>query len=582
MTQDSTNVTTDSKESYTVVDATATVASERIRSSSSSNSNSNINNNALKTVTTLLAESITWGKNDDHNSYSAIPRGCQFSPDGTCLLTSRANRLELYNTPYDNDDQQDDDDDGNNNEDKAHKNDWEPVITCNSGESVRSYAWYPHMKSSDPASCCFLGVSRDSPVHLYDAYDGSIRATYRPYNALDEMESPTTLCFVENGQKIVTGGLRSDRILHVFDINRPGREHSRPMLKLGKTRRSKDGQKGLVSAMAYSERTGVIAVGTYSPGSIYLYDLRTYSRSPVAEIVMSSSTSTSSGGSVCVVGHGKRGKKMNKRKRFAAVDDNDDDAAPTDNNRNSNDKDNGGVGVNDPPPSSVPLPSMNFSAAKLQWYQSRTRGGVTQVEFDDDDCNGNGNGHYLFSTSRRSNAILQWDLRKISSSNFCPGIASFETDNDTNQRIEFQIHGDQIWTGGRDGCVRVYNHRRSTAGKSHLLAKIDGFRDCVNGISLHFDIDVSSYSNNPTQLQRLFSSNTEDDDDDDNDNGDDEDCNNSSIGLGNASKSLLAVSIGTRHFPSDNDWENEDPHTSLTNRTNRFVGSTQVYSCGGL
>mmetsp|Transcript_13316 Transcript_13316/g.37485 ORF Transcript_13316/g.37485 Transcript_13316/m.37485 type:complete len:570 (-) Transcript_13316:1086-2795(-) len=509
----------------------------------------------------LLAESVVlWGgradKGTETDSCSGIPQGCQFSPDGTCLLTARANRLELYNTPYEEDVETDYNDDGTGN-------DWKPALTCNAGESVRSYAWYPHMKSSDPATCCFLGVSRDSPVNLYDAYDGSIRATYRPYNALDEMESPTTLCFVENGQKLVTGGLRTDRILHVFDINRPGREHSPPLLRLGKTRRSKDGQKGLVSALAYSEQTGVIAVGTYSPGSIYLYDLRTYSKSAVAEIVVSSSSSASSGGTVCVSGHGKRGRK-NKRKRFAIPNDLED--TRIDDNR-IGDASRAPAGVEKALQS---MPSINFAAAKLQWYQNRTRGGVTQVEFEND-----GAGHSLFSTSRRSNAILQWDLRNLSSSNFCPGIASFETDNDTNQRIEFQIYGDQIWTGGRDGCVRVYSHRRSTAGEASLLATVGGFQDSVNGISLYPDVDSGKIVPfDPSQVEPPISATAKGEASEDSEGA----VFDNRGGLESADKSFLAVAVGSRHFPTECDWESDNSFESLTNRTNNFVGSTHVYA----
>lgn len=531
----SSNTTIDKKESNEVFPAT--------NLESTQTGIDNRYNVALKT--SLLAESVSFrprsGVARDHCDLDlGVPKGCQFSPDGTCLLTARANKLELYNTPYK--ETADGDDKASSNEKAAG---WEPAFTCNSGESVRSYTWYPHMNSSDPASCCFLGVSRCSPVHLYDAYDGSIRATYRPYNALDEMESPTTLCFVENGQKLVTGGLRSDRILHVFDVNRPGRDHAPPMLKLGKTRRSKDGQKGLVSAMAYSESNGVIAVGTYSPGSIYLYDLRAYSRSAVAEIVMSSSVSTSSGGTVCLAGHGKKGRK-NKRKRLETSINVDGDD-PTSISGSSLD-------------STLEQSSMNFSAAKLQWYQSRTRGGVTQVEFESNNSNG---GYYLFSTSRRSNAILQWDLRKLSSSNFCPGIASFETNNDTNQRIEFQIRGDQLWTGGIDGCVRVYSHRRPT--KDHLLAKLGGFRDCVNGISLHPDnrLDLDS-SNSKSQLVSEHSNESKGD--------------TTSGSRNSGIKALLAIAVGKRHFPSENDWEDDNPHASLAKHTKDFVGSTQIHS----
>jgi len=482
--------------------------------------------------TRLLAESTllqeTSGNHCDLDL--GVPKGCQFSPDGTCLLTARANKLELYNTIYDDDDDDDDDENQHDETDSGGANDWKPAITCNSGDSIRSYAWYPHMNSNDPATCCFLGASRSSPVHLYDAYDGSIRATYRPYNGLDEMESPTTLCFVENGQKLVTGGLRTDRLLHVFDVNRPGRDHAPPLLKLGKTRRSKDGQKGLVSAMAYSEHKGVIAVGTYSPGSIYLYDLRASTKSGVSEIVLSSAASTCNGGTVCLSGHGKKA-RTNKRKRFATNDDENDTVG------------------------------MNFSAAKLQWYQSRTRGGVTQVEFESD--------NYLFSTSRRSNAILQWDLRKMGSSNFCPGIASFETNNETNQRIEFCLQGDQIWTGGLDGNVRVYSHKKP---KDHLLAKLE-FGDCVNGISLHPDMDGQTLekSSRNAQLEKLFPQDAAE-----------STSNDANINDKKPFKSLLAIALGKRHFPSENDWEEDNPHASLTSRRNDLVGSTQIHSLEGI
>ena len=289
---------------------------------------------------------------------------------------------------------------------------------------------------------------------MYDAYTGVIRATYRPYNNLDELESPTTLCFSNNGQQLVTGGFQTDRMLQIFDLSRPGREPS-SILKLGKTRRSKDGQKGLVSALCCSSAINLLAVGTYSPGSIYLYDARAQS-TQVEEAVISGT---------CVVGHGKSHSK--KRKHFIHFDDDDNDD---------------GIG------------GVDFSAAKIKWFQSRTRGGVTQVEFSDD-------GMSLFSSSRRSNAILQWDLRnlKLPSSSFCPGLSSFETDNDTNQRIEFSLKDDYLYVGSREKCLMIYDWK-----KSDMVARIDGFNDVVNGV---------------TQC---------------------------SLG----EKSLIATSSGSRHFPS--------------------------------
>lgn len=306
---------------------------------------------------------------------------------------------------------------------------------------------------------------RDQPVHLYDAYTGKVRATYRPYNRLDEMESPTTICYANNGQQIVTGGFRTDRMLHLFDLNRPGRD-STMTFKLGKTKRSKDGQKGLVSALAVAPvQQNLLAVGTYSPGSIYLYDLRAQS-TPVSELVVDGT---------CVVGHGKSHSR--KRKHFV---DNDDE-------------EEGGI--------------LNFSAAKVQWYQSRARGGVTQVEFSPDS-------QYLFSSSRKSNAVLQWDLRRLSSSSFCPGVAYYETCNDTNQRLAFGFdgNGESLWIGGLDKCVRVYN-----LSTGSLASKLEGFEDAVNGVSMHV--------------------------------------------LG--ARRLLATAVGSRRFPSENDWENGNPDENV-------------------
>jgi len=94
---------------------------------------------------TLLAESITTGvggrsydddcltaANSSSSSSSeqvfsaspSFPQGFQFSPDGTCLLTAKANRLELYNTPYcDNKEDEDDVNDIKEKEDTCRDTD---------------------------------------------------------------------------------------------------------------------------------------------------------------------------------------------------------------------------------------------------------------------------------------------------------------------------------------------------------------------------------------------------------------------------------------------------------------------------
>jgi hypothetical protein len=79
-----------------------------------------------------------------------FPQGCQFSPDGLCLLTAQNNDLLLYNTEFG----------GRGEDDSSTLAPWKPALTCPAGDSVRAYQWYPHMDSSDPSTCCFIGTAR--------------------------------------------------------------------------------------------------------------------------------------------------------------------------------------------------------------------------------------------------------------------------------------------------------------------------------------------------------------------------------------------------------------------------------------
>ncbi len=52
-------------------------------------------------------------------------------------------------------------------------------LNSKEGETIYDYQWYPYMNSLNPSTCVYASTSRDNPIHLWDAYTGQIRTTYR-------------------------------------------------------------------------------------------------------------------------------------------------------------------------------------------------------------------------------------------------------------------------------------------------------------------------------------------------------------------------------------------------------------------
>ena len=303
------------------------------------------------------------------------------------------------------------------------------------------------------------------PIHLIDAHTSQLRASYRPYNDVDEMEGPTVVEFSPDGRRIYGTGFKSDRTIAVFDTSMPGREGM--IARLGKTRRSSDGQKGIPSAIAFpkcangdggSGPSNVFAVGTYSPASIYIYDDRMSSQfNPAGTIVLH--------GGLAVVGHGRAFSR--KKRRFGQID-----------NQERNDNEDDDVNL--------------FSSARVNWFQSRARGGVTQLMWAPPTSN---NPYVLFSASRRSNTVLSWDLRALSGKDqsgesrpIC-GLQSYARDGDTNQRLEFDLDGSGkrmfVGSGSSEGLVKIYDVQSGALeGTLDVLGCCDDTcRDAVNGVS---------------------------------------------------------------------------------------------------
>ncbi|XP_060569571.1 telomerase Cajal body protein 1-like [Ruditapes philippinarum] len=181
-------------------------------------------------------------------------RGCKWAPDGTCILTnSNDNKLKLFNLP--------DELYYSGGENKII-DELKPVLNMKEADTVYDFCWYPQMSSSQPETACLAVTSKDTPVHLYDAFTGDIRCSYRAYNHLDEVVAAHCVKFSSDGNKIYCG---FNKMIRVFDVTRPGRDfESRPTF-------AKEGQRGIISCIDNSPtEQGLYAAGSYSR-SIALY-----------------------------------------------------------------------------------------------------------------------------------------------------------------------------------------------------------------------------------------------------------------------------------------------------------------------
>ncbi|XP_019958862.2 telomerase Cajal body protein 1 [Paralichthys olivaceus] len=182
--------------------------------------------------------------------YSSFPenylKGCKWAPDGSCILTNSAdNVLRVYNVPP-----------------EIYSYNWDmlpemsPVLRMAEGDTIYDYCWYPKMSSLDPDTCFLASSSRDNPVHIWDAFYGDVRASFRPYNHLDELTAAHSLCFSPDGTQLYCG---FDKTVRVFYTERPGRDcEERPTVV------KKQGQSGIISCFSFSPCQSVYACGSYS------------------------------------------------------------------------------------------------------------------------------------------------------------------------------------------------------------------------------------------------------------------------------------------------------------------------------
>ncbi|KAJ7042201.1 WD40-repeat-containing domain protein [Mycena alexandri] len=134
---------------------------------------------------------------------------------------------------------------------------------------ILDYVWYPTASPANPASFCFVASVRDTPVKLLDASDGRLRASYPIVDHRERQIAPHSLTFNLSATKLYCG---FEDAIEVFDVGRPG-EGTR--LATSPSKKSRDGLKGIISALAFSPSydSDLYAAGSLAttPGNIALF-----------------------------------------------------------------------------------------------------------------------------------------------------------------------------------------------------------------------------------------------------------------------------------------------------------------------
>ncbi|KAJ2990898.1 hypothetical protein HDV02_004078 [Globomyces sp. JEL0801] len=154
-----------------------------------------------------------------------------------------------------------------NNKPVGLNRNYKPTQIWKNNEDIYDYAWYPHMKTTDPSTCCFLTTKRDHPIHLLDSNTGALRCTYKSKDGADEITAPMCVRFNLYGDKVYAG---YDNCVDVFDVY--GELEMR--VKCTPSRAHPDGLKGVISTIDFNtDQSGMYAMGTFS-GNIGIADER--------------------------------------------------------------------------------------------------------------------------------------------------------------------------------------------------------------------------------------------------------------------------------------------------------------------
>ncbi|KAK4053458.1 hypothetical protein OIV83_001625 [Microbotryomycetes sp. JL201] len=108
---------------------------------------------------------------------------------------------------------------------------------------------------------------KDHPVQLVDGSDCRVRASYPIEDHTERFVAPHSMTFSADGSFLYCGFANA---IEVFEINQPGAAGQR--IHTSPSRASRQGQKGIISSLAFRpDGSGLLAAGSLS-GTVGLYD----------------------------------------------------------------------------------------------------------------------------------------------------------------------------------------------------------------------------------------------------------------------------------------------------------------------
>ncbi|XP_055855225.1 telomerase Cajal body protein 1 homolog [Episyrphus balteatus] len=190
-----------------------------------------------------------WETNHEKQCYT---KGCLWSPDGTCCLVPvHLDGMHLIELPSDL------------YQGKVSPNrgitKLSSAVHVKEGGTVYDCSWYPFMNSQYPETCCWLASRQHEPIQMWDAFNGDLRASYRGYDDVDEIEAAISVIFSPDGEHVL-GGYK--KCIRIFDTDIPGRSCTKLVTKQA------------ISAFALTSQTkDIITTGSWN-GVISLFDKR--------------------------------------------------------------------------------------------------------------------------------------------------------------------------------------------------------------------------------------------------------------------------------------------------------------------